>query len=131
MGKKERVVLTGGVFDIIHIGHLYTLEQAKKYGDRLVVVVASDKHIIKKGRRPIHTQKYRAKIVSALKPVDRVVLGGNDPAKVLSKIKPDVIVYGYDQEPFLKPKGARIVKLKKRVDEKQFKTNKIIRKLGF
>lgn len=131
MGKKERVVLTGGVFDIIHIGHLYTLEQAKKYGDRLVVVVAGDRHIIKKGRRPIHTQKYRAKIVGALKPVDKVVLGGDDPAKVLSKIKPDVIVYGYDQKPFLKPNGVRIVKLKKRVDEEQFKTNKIIRKLGF
>lgn len=131
MGRKERVVLTGGVFDIIHVGHLYTLEQAKKYGNRLVVVVASDEHIIKKGRRPIHTQKYRAKILSALKPVDEVVLGGKDPEKIIARVKPDVIVYGYDQKPFLKPCGVRIVKLRKHVNEKQFKTNKVIKKLGF
>jgi len=131
MKKKKKVVLTGGVFDILHIGHLYTLEQAKKYGDFLVVVVGSDEHIIKKGRKPIHSQEYRARMVAALKPVDAAVLGGKDPSKIVEKIRPDVIVYGYDQKPFLKPKGVKIVKLKKRVEEKRFKTNKIIKRLGF
>src|SRR5271157_5340198 len=51
-----RVVLTGGVFDIIHIGHVVTLTEAKTHGDVLVVAVAMDEHIRKKGRAPIHPQ---------------------------------------------------------------------------
>src|SRR5271157_1081303 len=49
---RIRVVLTGGVFDILHIGHVFTLSEAKKHGDVLVVAVAKDEHIKKKGREP-------------------------------------------------------------------------------
>jgi cytidyltransferase-like protein len=127
---KIRVVLTGGVFDILHLGHLYTLTEAKKYGDFLVVVVARDEHISKKGRKPIHSQEYRAKMVEALKPVDGVVIGQDDPMKIVELIKPDVIVYGYDQEEFLKPEGVKIIKLKKPLEPEKLKTNKIIKELG-
>jgi FAD synthetase len=127
---KIKVVMTGGVFDILHAGHIHTLTEAKKYGDFLVVVVASDEHITKKGRRPIHTQDYRAKIVEALKPVDAVVFGEKEPMKLVELIKPDVIVYGYDQEEFLRPQGVQIVRLKEHVEPEKFKTNKIIKELG-
>ncbi len=127
---KIKVVMTGGVFDILHMGHIFTLTEAKKYGDFLVVIIASDIHVSKKYRKSIHSQEYRAKMVEALKPVDIVVLGEDDPNKLIEKIKPDVIVYGYDQEEFLKPKGVKIIKLKKHVEPEKFKTNRIIKELG-
>jgi rfaE bifunctional protein nucleotidyltransferase chain/domain len=127
---KIKVVMTGGVFDILHMGHLLTLTEAKKHGDFLVVVVAKDEHISKKGRKPIHSQEYRAKMVEALKPVDAAVLGEDDPKKLVELIKPDVIVYGYDQGEFLKPEGVKIVKLAEHIEPEKFKTNKIIKELG-
>lgn len=127
---KIKVVMTGGVFDILHMGHLLTLTEAKKHGDFLVVVVAKDEHISKKGRKPIHSQEYRARMVEALKPVDAAVLGEDDPKKLVELIKPDVIVYGYDQGEFLKPEGVKIVKLAEHIEPEKFKTNKIIKELG-
>lgn len=132
--QKERetikVVLTGGVFDVIHMGHVYTLTEAKKYGDILIVVVANDSHITKKGRVPIHSQEYRAKMVEMLKPVDKVILGKENPEEIIKEIKPDVIVYGYDQPVFLKPEGVKIVKLENGIKEQELKTKKIIEKFG-
>jgi len=127
---KIKVVLTGGVFDILHIGHIYTFNEAKKHGNFLVVVIAQDHMISKKGRKLIHSQDYRAKMVEALKPVDAVVLGTENPMEIVEKIKPDVIVYGYDQTEFLKPEGVKIIKLTEHVEEEKFKTNKIIKELG-
>ncbi len=128
--RKIKVVLTGGVFDIIHIGHVYTLNEAKKRGDVLVVAVANDSHITKKNRKPIHTQEYRAAIVEFLKPVDVALLGRAKPKDLLEFVGPDVIVYGYDQEPFMKPVGVEIVKLPRQADIERFKTSKIIEELG-
>lgn len=127
---KLKVVMTGGVFDILHIGHLFTLTEAKKHGDFLVVVIARDDHIMKKGRKPIHSQEYRAKMVEAFKLVDAVMLGEDDPKALVDKVKPDVIVYGYDQQEFLKPEGIEIVKLKEHIEPEKFKTNEIIKRLG-
>ncbi len=128
--KKLKIVMTGGVFDVLHAGHIFTLNEAKKHGDFLVVVVANDSYIRKKGRKPIHSQRYRAMMVEALKPVDVVVPGGQNPMALIKMIKPDVIVYGYDQKPFLRPKGVKIVRLTKYIEPEKFKTNKIIKKLG-
>ena len=127
---KLKVVLTGGVFDVIHMGHIYTLTEAKKHGNFLVVSIAGDSHIKKKGREPIHSQEYRSKLVEMLKPVDAVILGKDDPKEILEIIKPDVIVYGFDQEPFLKPKGVKIVKLSDSLNGDSFKTKKILEKFG-
>lgn len=127
---KIKVVMTGGVFDILHMGHIYTLSEAKKHGDFLVVVIARDEHISKKGRKPIHSQEYRARMVEALKSVDAAVLGEDDPKKLVELIKPDVIVYGYDQGEFLRPEGIKIVKLSEHFEPEKFKTNKIIKELG-
>ena len=129
--KKIRVVLTGGVFDILHIGHVFTLSEAKKHGDVLVVAVAKDEHIKKKGREPIHPQEYRRMMVESLKMVDVSVSGFDDAEKMVEFVSPDVIVYGYDQKDFLRPKGVEIVKLDNRIDDKKFKTSKILDSLGF
>ncbi len=129
--KKLSVVLTGGVFDILHAGHVYTLSEAKKHGDVLVVAVARDEQVKKrKNREPVHSQEYRRMMVGALKPVDIAVVGFENPEKMIEVVNPQSIVYGYDQPDFLKPEGVEIIKLKEHVEEDKFKTNKIIKELG-
>lgn len=128
--KKIRVGLTGGVFDILHMGHVFTLNEAKKHCDLLVAVVASDAHIGKKGRKLVHSQEYRGAMVEFLKPVDVAILGGKDYRETLARVKPDVIIYGYDQEPFLNPEGIEIVRLKKHIEPEKFKSSRIIKELG-
>ncbi len=127
---RIRVGLAGGVFDIIHIGHVFTLNEAKKHCDVLVAAVASDEHILKKGRKPVHSQAYRVAMVDFLKPVDVAIAGGKSYEETLARVGPDVIIYGYDQEPFLKPAGVRIVKLKKYLEPEKFKSSRIIMELG-
>ncbi|OYT52154.1 cytidyltransferase [Candidatus Bathyarchaeota archaeon ex4484_135] len=98
--ESIRVVMTGGVFDILHVGHLATLEAAKGLGDVLVVVVARDETVKRlKGREPLNREEDRLKLVSALKPVDKAILGDpEDFLKVVELIGPDVIALGYDQK---------------------------------
>ena len=95
-----KVVLTGGVFDIVHVGHLATLREAKKLGDVLVVVVARDRTVERmKGRKPINSEENRLEVVSALKPVDIAILGDEeDLYRTVRRVKPDVIALGYDQK---------------------------------
>jgi cytidyltransferase-like protein len=128
--EKFTVAMTGGVFDVIHIGHIDTLSRAKEKADVLVVVVARDAHIEKKKRKPLHSQEYRRVLVQALKPVDLAVLGRENAEETLGMVGPDVIVYGYDQKAFLKPKGVKVVELKGGVDPKNVKTSRILKKLG-
>ncbi len=127
---RIKVVLTGGVYDILHIGHLATLSEARKEGDVLVVAIARDEHIRRKGREPVHPIEYRKMMVEALKPVDIAVSGFDDPARMVASVAPDVIVYGYDQKEFIRPEGVRIVKLEKRIDASRFKSGKILSDLG-
>ncbi len=101
---KRKIVLTTGAFDILHLGHMKMLTDAKKLGGRnskLVVVVASDKTVRRnKGRSPIFSAAERKKMVEYLKPVDEVIVG-YDPLsfeKVLKKVKPDIVAFGYDQK---------------------------------
>ena len=93
------VVLAGGVFDIIHPGHIHTLNAAKKLGDVLVVVVATDNTAVKmKKRRPIHAQEQRQELVNSLSIVDLCLIGQeNDIFKTVNHVKPQIIALGYDQ----------------------------------
>jgi cytidyltransferase-like protein len=127
--ERIRVVLTGGVFDIIHMGHVVTLREAKKHGDVLVVVVAQDRFIGKKKRKPIHKQKYRKEMVETLKPVDIAVLGLANMKETLRRVGPDVIVYGYDQNMMFEPEGVEVVKLDRKVSPKDIKTSAILKKI--
>ena len=128
--NQIRVVMTGGAFDIIHIGHLHTLKEAKAYGDVLVVSVARDELIIKNKGKLINAQEVRAQIVESLKPVDLALVGIDEPKKTFDKVKPEIIVYGYDQTPFLKPEGVEIVQLEKFILPEKFKTSKMIEQMG-
>lgn len=98
--RAIRVVMTGGVFDILHVGHLATLEAARALGDVLVVVVARDSTVERlKGRKPLNPEEHRLRLVSALKPVDVALLGDpKDPMKTVELVRPDVIALGYDQK---------------------------------
>ena len=90
-------VMASGVFDILHTGHLDYLEQARSYGDELVVVVACDDTVRKQKHEPITNERMRVRLVSSLKPVDRAVLGNKgDMYSIVKDIRPDVIVLGYD-----------------------------------
>ena len=101
MGKT---VLTSGVFDLIHYGHIRLLEEAKKLGgegSRLVVIVARDETIIKlKGKPPVIPEDQRRAVIEALKVVDEALLGYEDinMLKVIDLIKPNIIAVGYDQQ---------------------------------
>ena len=93
------VVLAGGVFDIIHPGHIHTLNAAKKLGDVLVVVVATDNTAVKmKKRQPLHSQEQRQELVNSLSMVDLCLIGQeNDIFKTVNHVKPQIIALGYDQ----------------------------------
>ena len=94
-----RIVLAGGVFDIIHPGHLHTLNSAKSLGDVLVVVVATDKTAeTMKKRTPLHNQEQRRELVNSLSMVDIGIVGHEgDIFKTVEKIRPEIIALGYDQ----------------------------------
>jgi len=94
-----KVVLAGGVFDIIHPGHIHTLNAARKLGDVLVVVVATDNTAVKmKKRRPLHSQEQRQELVNSLKMVDLCLVGQEeDIFKTVNLVRPQVIALGYDQ----------------------------------
>ena len=113
------VVLAGGVFDIIHPGHISTLNAAKALGDVLVVVVATDNTAVKmKKRNPLHNQEQRQELVKSLKVVDLCLIGQeNDIFKTVNLVKPQIIALGYDQvhqEKFI-TEGCKKIKLDARV----------------
>ena len=97
--KGKKIVLAGGVFDIIHPGHIHTLNAAKALGDVLVVAIATDKTAQKmKKRTPLHNQELRCELVSCLSMVDKAVIGHEDDIfKTVKEIEPNIIVLGYDQ----------------------------------
>jgi cytidyltransferase-like protein len=100
LGRKQiTVVMAGGTFDIIHPGHIDTLEQARELGDVLVVSVARNSTVQKNKRRPaVHDEQLRQKLVESIKFVDAAVLGSEiDIFETVDRIKPDIIALGYDQ----------------------------------
>jgi len=113
------IVLAGGVFDIIHPGHIYTLNEAKALGDVLVVVVATDNTSVKmKKRKPLHTQEQRQELVSSLSMVDLCLIGQEeDIFKTVNHVRPQIIALGYDQvhqEKFIID-GCKRIKLEAKV----------------
>ncbi len=101
MARKR--VLAAGKFDILHLGHLAYLEQAKELAGQdgeLIVVIALDKTIEReRGAPPVFPQEQRRRLVEALGIVDRAVIGldTDDHTEIVVQLKPDVIALGYDQ----------------------------------
>ncbi|MFZ0743181.1 MAG: bifunctional D-glycero-beta-D-manno-heptose-7-phosphate kinase/D-glycero-beta-D-manno-heptose 1-phosphate adenylyltransferase HldE [Terracidiphilus sp.] len=95
----DRVVFTNGCFDLLHIGHITVLEQARRCGDRLIVAINSDASVsgLKGPHRPIVGQRERARVLAALAAVDAVVIfDENTPLELIVAVQPDVLVKGGD-----------------------------------
>ena len=98
----ERVVLTNGCFDLLHIGHITVLEQARRCGDKLIVAINSDASVreLKGPTRPIVGERERARVLAALAAVDAVVVFCEPtPLELIVAARPDVIVKGGDYSP--------------------------------
>lgn len=96
--RKQKIVLVGGCFDILHPGHIIFLQKAKLEGDVLIILLESDEKIqqLKGEKRPIHNQNQRAKVLSALSSVDVVILlpfinKDTEYEELIARIRPDVI----------------------------------------
>jgi D-beta-D-heptose 7-phosphate kinase/D-beta-D-heptose 1-phosphate adenosyltransferase len=97
-GEGRKIVFTNGCFDLIHVGHVRYLSEAKKLGDVLVLGLNSDTSVsmIKPGR-PVNSEQERAEVLSALSAVDYVVLFSEDtPYELIKELRPDVLVKGAD-----------------------------------
>ena len=116
-----KTVMIFGTFDILHVGHLDLFKQAKKLGERLIVVVARDLNVKKvKKNGAINDEKERLELLQHVNLVDTAVLGGTkDVYRVIKQNKPDVIALGYDQKEFTD-------KLESKLKEFKF-TTKIVR----
>ena len=98
----QTIAFTNGCFDILHVGHVRYLAEARSQGDLLIVGLNSDAsvHLIKGDKRPIVSQDNRAEILASLTAVDFVVFFEEpDPLRLIQTIKPDVLVKGEDWAP--------------------------------
>ncbi len=129
VGEEKKTVLASGVFDLLHVGHVRFLEEAKKAGgtnSELIVIIARDSTVEKrKGKKPIVSEAQRCALVGALRVVDTAILGFKrfDIGKVVDKIKPDIIAFGYDQ-------GDMEKAIREHIQENKLKT-KIVRVAKF
>lgn len=142
--EKRKIVLASGVFDLLHLGHVKYLEEAKKAGGQgaeLIVIVARDGTVEKrKGVKPVMPENQRRALVESLEVVDEAILGYEDfdIAKVIEKIKPDVIAIGHDQDgmeravrKYVKEKGLaiKVVKIGKFGEDELDSSSKIKQKI--
>lgn len=139
-----KTVLAFGTFDILHPGHIYYLNTAKKLGDRLIVIISRDESArMIKHRSTIFDQDARVQIIGSLKMVDKAVLGNklikrSDIYNIFKKYRPDIIALGYDQKVDISAMkrwlaenkiNAKIVRLPTKVNYKIYKSSKIIARL--
>ena len=111
---NPKTVMAFGTFDLFHAGHENYLQQAKKLGDQLMVIIARDQTVQKiKGHTTTHNEGQRLKNVKNSGLADKVVLGSKgDKHQVLKKFRPDVIALGYDQHVFTQRLEKTLIDLK-------------------
>lgn len=122
-----KLVMAFGTFDLLHLGHVDLFQQARAFGDKLIVVISRDENVAKiKGKPPLFTEGERLKIVASLKVVDEVVLGdARDFFAAVVKYKPAVICLGYDQ----KTLGEK--EIREKLDEIGLKDTQVVRLKAF
>jgi rfaE bifunctional protein nucleotidyltransferase chain/domain len=97
--KRQKIVFTNGCFDLLHVGHVRYLQEARAWGDCLVVGLNSDQSVqrIKDPARPLISEEQRAEVLAALECVDYIVLFDEaDPFQLIENVRPDVLVKGAD-----------------------------------
>jgi len=101
-GEGKQAVFTNGCFDLLHVGHVHYLEEARSLGDGLIVGVNTDASVarlMKGPGRPLNPEAGRARVLAALACVDRVVLFAEDtPLALITRLAPDVLVKGGDYQ---------------------------------
>lgn len=115
--RKKKIVFVNGVFDLIHVGHIYLFAKAKELGDILVVGLNSDRSAAKIKREPINSQEKRKKLLESIKHVDKVeIFDELNPLRLMKEIKPDIVIKGSDYTrktvigyEFVESYGGRIV----------------------
>jgi FAD synthetase len=133
----RRVVATG-TFDILHPGHIFYLQESKKLGDELFVIVARDENV-KHKPHPILSEDQRLTMVASLKPVDHAILGDHtDMFRPIKEIRPDIITIGFnqyfDEEKLRKELSdrdlhARVVRIRKYADGELASSRLIIERI--
>lgn len=133
--RSRKIVFTNGCFDLLHVGHVRYLQEAKAQGDLLVVGVNSDASVkrLKGPTRPIQNENDRAEILAALSAVDYVVIFTDDtPATLIESVRPHVLVKGGDWKPEQIVGGTFVLSYGGEVKSLQFvdgrSTTKIIEK---
>ena len=120
--RGEKLVFTNGCFDLLHVGHVRSLEQARKLGDRLIVGINSDGSVrrLKGSGRPVVPAKQRAEVLAGLACVDWVVAFRQDtPRTLIQRLRPDILAKGGDWKldeivgrEEVESWGGRVVRLK-------------------
>ena len=133
-----KTVVATGTFDLLHPGHLYYLEESRRLGDELYVIIARDANVRHKPR-PVIPEDQRMKMVGALKPVDHAVLGDlHDMFRPIREIQPGIITIGFNQH-FDEAKlvadlrsrgiGSEVVRIDQYPGDSCSSTSRIIRKV--
>jgi cytidyltransferase-like protein len=130
--NRIKVVLVGGVFDLLHAGHIFFLNKAKELGDVLIVSVGRDDHIRRKGREPLHGLDERVEILNNLRMVDLAIPGTEriksekDYLGILRIVNPDIVAFGYDQKVIPGIDSAKVRIISQSYKPHLLKTSKII-----
>ena len=138
-GRSQfKVVFTGGTYDLLHSGHLFTLQEAKGFGDVLVVIIARDSTVSARKRVPFQSEKERLKLMQNIRVVDLALLGDeHDHLKTVEIVAPDIIALGadqmYDDDVLLRKihqRGLKDVEIRRlESDYEGLSTTKLIRKI--
>ena len=108
--KGKKVVLCHGTFDLLHVGHIKYFNEAKTFGNKLIVTVTSDKYVNKGPNRPVFSEKYRMEAIAALEAVDFVALSDNPTAiQVIKHLKPNFYCKGPDYKNYKNDTTGAIV----------------------
>lgn len=139
LGRSQfKVVFTGGTYDLLHSGHLFTLQEAKGFGDVLVVIIARDSTVSARKRVPFQNEKERLKLMQNIRVVDLALLGDeHDHLKTVEIVAPDIIALGadqmYDDDVLLRKihqRGLKDVEIRRlESDYEGLSTTKLIRKI--